>query len=61
MSLLKRDDWDDALEEAGRGAIARGEKQPVVPFVPPEGYDWGQTITIPLDVEIRRRLDMRKT
>lgn len=46
MSLRRKDDWDEALEEARNNAIARGETKPAAPFVPGADYDYGISITI---------------
>jgi hypothetical protein len=44
MTLRRKDDWDEALEEARIRAIARGDAVPVKPFVPGRDYDYGKAI-----------------
>lgn len=46
MSLRRKDDWDEALEEARDNATARGELVPAKPFIPGPDYDWGQSIQV---------------
>lgn len=48
VSLRKRDDWDEALEEARNNAIARGEIAPVAPFAPGPDYDYATTFVVRL-------------
>ena len=48
MSLRRKDDWDEALEEARNNAISRGEIRPSVPFVPGPDYDYVASIVIPM-------------
>jgi hypothetical protein len=48
--LHRKDDWDEALEEARNNAIARGEAVPIKPFVPGPDYDYGISYTFTLDV-----------
>lgn len=46
MSLRRKDDWDEALEEARQNAIMRGELKPIVEHPKPKDYDWGQSIKL---------------
>jgi hypothetical protein len=46
MSLRRKDDWDEALEEARNNTITRDEITPAAAFIPDPDYDYGNTVMI---------------
>ena len=49
MSLRKKDDWDEALEEARTNEIKSGKRLPQKLFIPDEQYDYATSIVISMD------------